>query len=89
MPHIGRIGQTALLNKEQFASRKLDAPDYDYNAESRKVIERLYNINDRDKMEIELFDNKLNLGFAIAEEVVKRGASFEQVLNFFAGYTAV
>jgi len=88
-PHIGRVGKTALLTKEQFDARELDSPDFDYDVESHLVMERMASLNDTDKMLIEFFDNKLSVAFAVIEAVAMKGASFEQILNFVTGATAV
>ena len=88
-PHIGRIGKTALLTKEQFDARELDSPDFDYDVESRLVMERMASLSDTDKMLIEFMDNKFSVTFAVIGAVAMKGASFEQILNFVTGLTAV
>ena len=88
-PYIGQLGKRRLLSDEEFYARSLQDPEYDYDLESHLVIQRLSNLTDLDKMEIEFFDDKLSVAFGIIEAVVMKGATFEQVLNFVVGITAV
>ena len=88
-PYIGQLGKRWLLSDEEFYARSLQDPEYDYDLESHLVIQRLSNLTDLDKMEIEFFDDKLSVAFGIVEAVVMKGATFEQVLNFVVGITAV
>ena len=88
-PYIGQLAKRWLLSDEEFYARSLQDPEYDYDLESHLVIQRLSNLTDLDKMEIEFFDDKISVGFGIVEAVVMKGATFEQVLNFAVGITAV
>ncbi len=88
-PHIGSIAETAVLTRDQFESRSLEDPNYDYEVESNLVIERMSQLNDREKMLIEFFDDKLRVAFTIIPAVAMQGTSFEQLLNFIVGLTAV
>jgi len=88
-PHIGQIANTAILSRDDFDSRTTNNPNFDYKYESQLVIERMSTLQDYDKMEIEFFDNKIDLAFAIVGSVAQNGgASFEQILNFVVGLTA-
>ena len=88
-PHIGRIGKTALFTKEQFDARELNSPSFDYDVESRLVMERMASLSDTDKMLIEFMDDKFSVTFAVIGAVAMKGASFEQILNFVTGLNAV
>jgi hypothetical protein len=89
-PYIGQLGKRRLLSDEEFYARSsLQDLEYDYDLESHLVIQRLSNLTDLDKMEIEFFDDKISVCFGIVEAVVMKGATFEQVLNFAVGITAV
>ena len=46
-------------------------------------------MTDLDKMKIEFFDDKIGVADAVIEAVAMKGATFEQVLNFVVGATAV
>lgn len=87
-PHIGSMGKTAVLTREDFESRSVQDPCYDYDEEAMKVMDRLAQLDDRKKMLIEFFDNKIEVGFAVIGAVAAQGAPFETILNFSLGYTA-
>ena len=60
VPHIGFKGKTRILTRQGLRDRKAANPDYDYEEESAKVIERLQELatNDTQKILIEFFDDK-------------------------------
>ena len=88
-PQAGRIAKTALLSRQDFESRTVKFPFYNYKLESRTLLERMAELDDAKKMEIEFFDDKLRVGFTFVGTIAQQGASFEQILNFVVGYTAV
>jgi len=89
-PHIGITGKTALLSKKDFESRSLSSPKYKYLRESKKVINRMKNLNDEDKMLIEFFDDKIALAFALIGTIAQKpDVTFEMVLNYVVGFTSV
>ena len=89
-PHIGFTAKRALLSDEDFLSRSVPDPDYDYKAESQLVLERLRATagSDFTKVTIEFFNNKIQVAFTVVASVAAHGASFEQILNYVVGLTA-
>jgi len=87
-PHIGILGKPLVLSREEMKSRGLPKPNFSYNNESRKVMNRLADLNDEKKMLIEFFDNKIKVAVTLIGTVVFTGASFEQVLNYVVGLGA-
>ena len=59
VPHIGFTGKSIFLGDDEICSRKASKPEYDYDLEMQLALDRLANLNDTSKMEIEFFDSKL------------------------------
>jgi hypothetical protein len=87
-PHIGTTAKLALLTEEERDMRVSPKPNYDYDAESIKVMNRLASLTDEKKKLIEFFDDKIDVAFAVIGNVAAQGASFEQILNYVVGLTA-
>jgi hypothetical protein len=87
-PHIGLIGKTSILTREELDARSLDDPQYNYDEEARLVIQRMSELSPKDKMLIEYFDDKLKVALSIAQTLVTAGTTFEQTLNFLVGFTS-
>ena len=65
-PHIGFTGKSFVYSNNEFCNElKTDKPDYDYDVEIELLFERLANLDDVIKMEIELWDDKTNLNFVL------------------------
>ena len=75
-PHIGYTGKSFVYTNEEFCQRskqfkktiqRLNDDIYDYDYEIELLFDRLSNLNDTSKMEIEFFDLKFNLGLFLAQ----------------------
>lgn len=67
VPHIGFTARTKFTSRETLRDRSSPNPDYDYDVETQLVIDRLEELasDDRQKMLVEFFDNKLSVGVSI------------------------
>lgn len=87
-PHIGKRAKRAVLSDEDFESRMVMAPeDYDFDAAAREVAKRLQATANDDmlKAQIEYYDDKIAVIFAMIGAVASYGATFEQLCNFAIG----
>jgi len=87
-PHIGKRAKRAVLSDEDFESRMAIAPaDYDFNEAARQVAKRLQaTANDEMlKAQIEYYNDKIGVIFAMIGAVASYGATFEQLCNFAIG----
>ena len=60
-PHIGTTGKTRVLSEAAKDARVAPVPGYNYAVEAELVLDRLKVLDDRKKMQVEWFDDKLNL----------------------------
>ena len=58
-PHIGFTGRSIFFTDEEICEQSIPAPKYNLHHEMNLLIERMANLDDTKKMEIELFDSKL------------------------------
>jgi len=90
-PHIGTKAKPRILTRKEIDSRKLNSPKYDLLLESDIVVDRLRDLDDKKKMEIEFFDDKTNIVGAITGSVFFRyftTMTFEQTIFLSMLYTA-
>ena len=78
VPHIGYTGRSFMFSNEEICERSREFKknvilDYDYDNEISLLLERLVNLTDSAKMEIELFDIKLNLGIILIRYQLTNG----------------
>jgi hypothetical protein len=59
VPQIGFSGRSVYLGDDYYCATTADEPDYDYYEEIPKVLKRMADLSDAQKVEIEVFDNKL------------------------------
>jgi len=85
--HIGTLAVPSTMTRAEVNAKTSPNPTYNYAEESLLVIDRLKNLNDETKLEIEFFNDKLDVVMTIVDKVVQSGASFEQVLNYAVGMT--
>mmetsp|Transcript_63691 Transcript_63691/g.101352 ORF Transcript_63691/g.101352 Transcript_63691/m.101352 type:complete len:545 (-) Transcript_63691:76-1710(-) len=89
VPQIGPNAKLMFSSREQINRRKASDPKYDYKTEARKVVERLANLaeDDRQKMLVEWFDNKLRIagGILLALDA-ELGWTYEQRTLHMAGF---
>ena len=77
-----------MLDPSKIALRVVLDPMYQIRKESMNFVRRLVDLDDKKKMLIEFFDDKVEVVFKTIEAVVAKGASFEQTLNYEVGVTA-
>ena len=91
-PHIGTTAKRAVLSDEEYNARMLEPTGvmYDYDAEARLVAKRLAvtATDDMKKAQVEFYDDKVKVVFAIAGSIASYAPSFEQLINFVMGLTA-
>ena len=78
-PHIGTTGKTRVLSEAAKDARVAPSPKYNYAVEAELVLDRLKVLDDRKKMQVEWFDDKLNLILTMF------GTLLEGVLGPFLG----
>ena len=88
-PHIGSTAKLRVL--ESIDDRLADDPHYDYDLEADLVLRRLAALDDLRKVQVEFFDNKLNIARQIPAELSAKHpqVTFEQLVHFSVGATAV
>ena len=88
-PHIGTTGKTRVLSEAAKDARVAPVPGYNYAVEAELVLDRLRALDDKKKMQVEWFDDKLNLILTMFGTLVGSGAfqSFESAVAFLVGYT--
>eukprot|EP01084_Bolivina_argentea_P250594 419938_1 len=92
VPHIGYTVTPKVLTLDDFVSRSAPDPDYDYEEEVELVIERLRNLatDDRQKMLVEFFDDKISVVLAIILQLdMKLNWTWEQRQIFIVGFSSV
>ena len=90
-PHIGQKAVPRILTRDEINSREVDDPQYNLTAEAAMVVDRLASIDDRKKMEVELFDNKGNVISLLSTGLVMRylgDFTLERLLLFTMSYVA-
>ena len=60
-PHIGTTGKPRVLSEAAKDARVAPVPGYNYAVEAELVLDRLRALDDKKKMQVEWFDDKLNL----------------------------
>ena len=88
-PHIGTEAKPRLLTWEEVNSLQLNNLNYDLKTESKLVIERLRNLDDKKKMEIEFIDDKSNAVASLMSTVFFRYATimtFDEFATFGSIY---
>ena len=66
VPHIGFTARTKAITRQDLKNRKAPNPEYNYETESKKVIERVNELatNDTQKILTEFFDDKTKVDLA-------------------------
>ena len=103
VPHVGYTGKSFVFSDDEICERSknfkkhFSPDDYDYETEMTLAINRLRDLTDRQKMEIEYFDNKLSslqpLFVQVLNGVGLAQDSFERIVGvtvqFLSYYEAV
>ncbi|MHA1681146.1 MAG: hypothetical protein ACTSUE_09065, partial [Promethearchaeota archaeon] len=91
-PHIGRTGKPRVISQQDLKKTKIKkGPKYKYNKESELVLERLRNLTDQQKMQVEFFDDKIAVALLVAQTYLGTfgpAVSWERFVQFLVGYTS-
>jgi len=92
-PHIGTRGVPRLHTRQEIDARRIPNPLYNYVREAEKVVDRMASVlvNDTAKMEIEYFDDKINVVGLLGAGIFGRyggAVTMERSLLWSVGYSA-